>query len=244
MSFIKIDNISKNFLVNNKIRRVLDNINFEVNKGELSVILGPSGCGKTTFFNIMSRLIKQSEGKIFFENNELLLPNKKIGFVFQEPRLFPWLKVKENIAFGLELKKENEIKAKIAKYINLVGLKGFENSYPHELSGGMKQRVSLGRSLAINPTILLMDEPFGALDLQTRKEMSELILKIKKETGITILFITHNIKEAIFLADKIYLLSSRPAKIIRRIKIIEALKKDLKKIHQVEEQIEKIMTTA
>ena len=170
------------------------------------------------------------------------MPPHQIGVIFQETRLFPWLKVKENIAFGLKLKNKINLDEKVAKYIDIVGLKGFENLYPHELSGGMKQRVAIARTLAVEPEIILMDEPFGALDPKTRKKMHELVLEIKEKLDTTILFITHNLKEAVFLANKIYILSALPAKIIKEIEIPKVLRDDKNKIVEIENQITKIMT--
>lgn len=241
MKLIKVEHIGKNFINNSEMLEVLGDINFEVSRGETCVILGPSGCGKTTLFNIISGLTPTTSGKIIFENKEISSPHEKFGVIFQEARLFPWLKVKENIAFGLQLKNKDNLNKKLSKYIDIVGLKGFENLYPHELSGGMKQRVAIARTLTVEPEIILMDEPFGALDPKTRKKMHELVLEVKKKLGTTILFITHNIKEAVFLADKIYILSELPAKIIKEIKIPKSLREDKNKIIEIENQITKTM---
>src|SRR3989344_4804103 len=242
MKLIKVEHINKNFVNNGETLEVLGDINFEVDKGETSIILGPSGCGKTTLFNIIAGLIPATKGKVFFGNEEILSPHNQIGVIFQETRLFPWLKVKENIAFGLKLKNKINLDEKVAKYIDIVGLKGFENLYPHELSGGMKQRVAIARTLAVEPEIILMDEPFGALDPKTRKKMHEHVLEIKEKLDTTILFITHNLKEAVFLANKIYILSALPAKIIKEIEIPKVLRDDKNKIVEIENQITKIMT--
>ncbi len=239
MSLLTVKDIGKNFPVNGKDFWVLDKIDFKVEKGSLGVILGPSGCGKTTLFNIIAGLLPATNGEVYLEKTKISSPNPKIGVVFQEPRLFPWLKVRDNIAFGLRLKQIDDLEKHIAKYIELVGLSGFENFYPHEISGGMKQRVAIARTLAIKPDIILMDEPFGALDPKTRSAMQELILKIHQELNTTILFITHNIKEAVFLADKIYIFSALPAKIIKE---IEQKRKDSKDFLELESQIMKIMT--
>ncbi|PIV51058.1 nitrate ABC transporter ATP-binding protein [Candidatus Falkowbacteria bacterium CG_4_10_14_0_2_um_filter_36_22] len=244
MKLIKVEHINKNFVNNGESLKILGDINFKLDKGETSIILGPSGCGKTTLFNIIAGLIPATKGKIFFGNEEIVSPHKQIGVIFQETRLFPWLKVKENIAFGLKLKNKTNLDEKVVKYIDIVGLKGFENLYPHELSGGMKQRVAVARTLAVEPEFILMDEPFGALDPKTRKKMHELVLEIKEKLDTTILFITHNLKEAVFLADKIYILSALPAKIIKEIEIPKVLRNDKNKIIEIENQITKIMTEA
>lgn len=242
MNLIKVEHISKNFINNGEVLEVLGDINFEVGRGETSVILGPSGCGKTTLFSIIAGLIPATKGSIFFKNEETIFPHKKIGVVFQETRLFPWLKVRDNVAFGLESRDKLILSEKTSWYIDIVGLKGFENLYPHELSGGMKQRVAIARTLAVEPEIVLMDEPFGSLDPKTREKMHELILEIKEKLGTTILFITHNIKEAIILADKIYILSGLPTKIVKEMEISKDLHRDQNKIIEIESQITKIMT--
>lgn len=221
MNLIKIERIGKNFINNGEILEVLDDIDFEIEKGDISVILGPSGCGKTTLFNIVSGLIYPTKGSIIFDTTSLKNPVNALGVIFQDLRIFPWLSVFKNIAFGLSLKEgmgRVYLRQKVNDYIKLVGLDGFEKYYPHELSLGMKQRVAIARALIVEPKILLMDEPFSALDTKTKSLMHKLILKIKDDLDLTILFITHDIEEAVFLADKIFIMSPLPSKIIGTIK--------------------------
>lgn len=207
---LKVKNISKIFNSNGKRIQTLQNINTEVEKGSLVVLLGPTGCGKTTLLKIIARLIKPTTGSIEFNGN-------KIGVIFQHYNLFPWLNVRKNIEFGLKFKKIGKVekKKKINELLEIIGLQKFESFYPHELSGGMQQRVAIARTLAINPDLLLMDEPFGALDAHTKGKMQEFVLALQKKTKKTIIFVTHNIEEAIFLADKIYILSEQPGKVIK-----------------------------
>lgn len=193
----------------------LKDINLEVRESEFVVIVGPSGCGKSTLINLIGGLEHAEEGKIQVDGVNVTDPGAERGMVFQGYSLFPWLTVQKNVEFGLKMRRvpkgEREQRAK--EYIRLVGLDGFENALPRQLSGGMKQRAAIARTLANQPKILLMDEPFGALDAQTRVVMQELLAKISRETQNTILFITHDIDEAILLADRIYVMSCRPGTI-------------------------------
>jgi NitT/TauT family transport system ATP-binding protein len=183
--------------------------------GEFVCVLGPSGCGKTTLLRIIAGLEEPTSGKILLKNKEITGPGSDRGMVFQEFGLFPWRSVRKNIEFGLEIRKipKEERKAISDRYIDLVGLKGFETSHPNELSGGMKQRVGIARALANDPAILLMDEPFGALDAQTRNLMQKELLRIWSEMKKTVIFITHSVDEAVFVADRIVVMSARPGKI-------------------------------
>lgn len=213
---LRVEGVSKSFTKDKKVIRVLDRIDLTVSRGSFVSIIGPSGAGKTTLLKIIDGLIKPDSGKIIFEGEEVTSPPQKMGFVFQEFGLLPWRTVLGNVEFGLELRGvEKEERMRIAKkYISLVGLSGFENHYPHEISGGMKQRVGLARALAIEPDILLMDEPFASVDMQTREILQKHLLRIVKGTvPKTTLFVTHNIDEAIFLSDEIALLTARPSKV-------------------------------
>lgn len=200
---------------------VLEDIDLEVKEGEIVCILGPSGCGKTTLLRIIAGLIEKTSGEAIVDGHEISGPGPDRGMVFQDFALFPWRTVRKNIEFGLEIKKvAPEERSKIANhYIKLVGLEGFEDSHPHELSGGMKQRVGIARALANDPHILLMDEPFGALDSQTRNQMQTELLRIQEETKKTIIFITHSVDESVFLANRILILSSRPGHIVKEYRI-------------------------
>ncbi|MCC8067674.1 MAG: ABC transporter ATP-binding protein [Clostridiales bacterium] len=190
----------------------LQDVNLFVKESEFVMIVGPSGCGKTTLINIIGGLDTATSGEVLLDGHPVREASADRGMVFQGYSLFPWLTVQKNIEFGLKMKKvpAEERAAAAAKYIQLVGLEGFENALPKQLSGGMKQRVAIARTLANEPEVLLMDEPFGALDAQTRVVMQELLAKISQTTGTTILFITHDIDEAVLLGNRIYVMSRRP----------------------------------
>jgi NitT/TauT family transport system ATP-binding protein len=193
----------------------------KVYENEFVTIIGPSGCGKTTFLNILAGFIKPTQGKVFCDGKEVTGPGPDRGVVFQEDAVFPWLTVKENIELGLIAKgiPKEERERIVEHYIALVGLKGFEKALPKELSGGMKKRVDLARAYAINPTVLLMDEPFGPLDAQTRSKMQDELSRIWQNEKKTVLFVTHDIEEAIYLANKVIVFSSRPATIKKVINV-------------------------
>jgi len=214
-------NISHEYISKGKKNEVLREINLKVYENEFVTIIGPSGCGKTTFLNILAGFIKPTQGKVFCDGKEVTGPGPDRGVVFQEDAVFPWLTVKENIELGLIAKgilKEKREKI-VEHYIALVGLKGFEKALPKELSGGMKKRVDLARAYAINPAVLLMDEPFGPLDAQTRSKMQDELSRIWQNEKKTVLFVTHDIEEAIYLANKIVVFSSRPATIKKVINV-------------------------
>ena len=196
--------------------RVFDDISFTVGEGEFVSVIGASGCGKTTVLNLISGLNTPSGGSIFVDGWPVKGPGMDRGIVFQEFALFPWLTVAGNIAFGLKSMKlpAAERNQRVAHIVELVGLKSFADYYPNQLSGGMRQRVGLGRALAINPSVLLMDEPFGALDATTRDAMQNALADIWMETRKTVLFITHDIREAVFLSDRVLVLAGRPSKIV------------------------------
>ncbi|MGN0152541.1 MAG: ABC transporter ATP-binding protein [Wujia sp.] len=201
--------------------QALQDINLSIRENEFAVIVGPSGCGKSTLLNIIGGLDFATDGSVMVDGNEVKGPGVDRGFVFQGYSLFPWLSVQKNVEFGLKNKKiPKEERQKIAKkYIDVVNLTGFENALPKELSGGMKQRCAIARTLANEPSMLLMDEPFAALDAQTRVIMQELTASVSRKTGMTVLFITHDIDEAIILADTIYVMSRRPGTIMEAIPV-------------------------
>ncbi len=214
-------NVRKVFFVKNRETVALENLSLEVRAGELVTIVGTSGCGKSTFLRLVAGLVEPTSGLIEVDGRPVSGPGPDRGMVFQAYTLFPWLNTLDNIKFVLKKQRlsqpeQNEI---ARHYLNLVGLTGFEKAYPAQLSGGMKQRVAIARALAYNPAILLMDEPFGALDAQTRELMQELLLKVWAESQTTILFITHDVDEAIFLADRVYVMSARPGRIRREIEV-------------------------
>jgi ABC-type nitrate/sulfonate/bicarbonate transport system ATPase subunit len=184
----------------------------EINPGEFIALIGPSGCGKSTLLRLLAGLEQTSNGQILVDDEIVNSPSRSRGFVFQDPNLFPWLTVEGNVAFGLKLKGEHQSKkAEIQSFIDLVGLTGFEHAYPYELSGGMQQRVSLARALINYPSVLLLDEPFGALDAFTRMKMHDQLIKIWKEKKITMVMVTHDVEEAVYLADHIFAMTPRPA---------------------------------
>ncbi len=193
----------------------IDHVNLEVRDGEFVMIVGPSGCGKTTLINILGGLNDATDGTVLLDGKPVEGPGADRGMVFQGYSLFPWLSVQKNVEFGLKMKKipKEDRADRAKKFIDLVGLTGFEDALPKQLSGGMKQRVAIARTLANEPEILLMDEPFGALDAQTRVVMQELLADISKKTRTTILFITHDIDEAVLLGERIYVMSRRPGTI-------------------------------
>lgn len=193
--------------------RVLENVTFDVYEGEFVCIVGPSGCGKTTLLNMVAGFLSASQGSILIDGKPVTGPDKRRIFIFQENGVFPWLTVKENIGFGIHGMTSDEKTNLIARYVATVGLKGFENVYPHELSGGMKQRVEIARALATNPDILFMDEPFGALDYFTRLKMRAELISLWQREKKTILFVTHDVDEAVQLADRIIILTQRPSTI-------------------------------
>ena len=210
-----IENVSKRFQSKNKEINVLEKINLEVQKGKFICILGPSGCGKSTLLNIIAGLEKPSEGKVFLNGREVLSPGPDRVVMFQESALFPWLKVIDNVEFGMKIrgvpKKERHERA--LKYLKMVHLTKFKDVYVHQLSGGMKQRVALARALTLDSEVLHMDEPFAALDSQTKNILLLELQRIWWETKKTIIFVTHNIEEAVLLADKVVVMSSNPGKI-------------------------------
>ncbi len=199
---------------NEEIPAVLD-FNLDIAPREFVAVLGPSGCGKSTFMMMVAGLVDPTSGELRVEDDPVRGPDTRCGVVFQEYLLFPWKTVRQNVEFGPELRGLGKITlAELSnRFIRLVGLEGFEDRYPHELSGGMKQRVAIARALANDPRVLLMDEPFGALDALTRESLQAELLRIWQETTCTVLFVTHSIVEAVYLADRVVVMSKRPGRI-------------------------------
>jgi NitT/TauT family transport system ATP-binding protein len=194
---------------------VLQDINFKLYPREFVCLVGSSGCGKSTLLNIVAGLIKPTAGEVLVDGKVVTGPGSDRGMVFQGYTLYPWLTVAQNIAFGLQLRKlpKSEQRERVAYFLNVVGLTQFANSHPKQLSGGMKQRVAIARALANEPAVLLMDEPFGALDAQTKEQMQQFLMELWEQTHTTVLMITHDVEEAIFLSQRIYVMSSRPGQI-------------------------------
>lgn len=216
---MSIVNASKSYQTKSGPVHALANVSLDVREGEFLCILGPSGCGKTTLLWSMAGLHNLSSGAIRLGNDLIEKPHPQIAMIFQDANLLPWRNLQKNIELPFEIKHQKPDQPQIDKLLKRVGLGGFEQKYPRELSGGMQQRASIVRSLAVNPSVLLMDEPFGALDAFTRDEMNLLIQEIWMETGKTIAFVTHSIAEAIFLADRVAVMSARPGRIAEIIDI-------------------------
>ncbi|KRM30669.1 ABC transporter ATP-binding protein [Agrilactobacillus composti DSM 18527 = JCM 14202] len=215
MESIKVQGVSKRFTTKKGSVQALNSIDLAIEDKEFVTILGTSGCGKSTLLRIIGGLETASEGHVMCHGSQVTGPGPDRGMVFQQYSLFPWMTIQKNVEFGLKEKGVNKTKRiEIAKqYIDLVGLKGFEDLYPKNLSGGMQQRTALARGLANNPDVLLLDEPFGALDMQTREVMQELLLKVWQTSPKTIVMVTHDIEEAILLANRVVVMSARPGKI-------------------------------
>ena len=214
-SKLLLEKISRSFPSGNGTTPAIENLSLNVKEGEFLCIVGPSGCGKSTLLNIMAGLDRPTAGSIYANGQLVKGPVKGHVLIFQELGLFPWLNVRENVEFGLKMQGLNErLRRERARYfLRLVHLSRFENSYMHELSGGMRQRVALARALALEPQVLLMDEPFAALDAQTRDRLHEELERLWKETNSTIVFVTHNVREAVRLGDRVLLLTFRPGRI-------------------------------
>ncbi len=215
MSKVEFRSVTKRF----GAVEVLRPIDLAVSEGEFVCFLGPSGCGKSTLLNIVAGFLAPSEGEVAIDAVPVTRPDPRRIFVFQERGVFPWLTVQQNVGFGLHRIKDGEKRDRIAHYVQLVGLQGFEKAYPSELSGGMKQRLEVARALAVNPDVLYLDEPFGALDSITRLQMRRELLRIWQAEKKTILFVTHDIEESVQLADRVVVLSQRPARIRRIVEI-------------------------
>ena len=221
MTKLEIKNLTHTFVQKNSQLQVLDKLNFSVNTGQFVTLLGPSGCGKSTLFNIISGLLRPQTGEIYLSGKRIQGNTGAFGYMQQKDLLLQWRTVLKNVLIGPEIQKESLAKTKTEalKLLEQLGLQGFANSYPMQLSGGMRQRVALVRTLLFRKDILLLDEPFGALDAMTRTVMQSILLDIWHKGGQTVLLITHDIEEALLLADKIYVLTARPASIKAEVEI-------------------------
>lgn len=220
---VVISNVCKKFKKNNSNEDFisLNKVSFDIQDHEFVCLLGPSGCGKSTLLKIVSGLLKQDEGEVSVNGKPVIKPGSDRGMVFQDYALFPWLTVEKNIAIGLELKKKSkkEIKEKVSWVIGVVGLKGFEKHYPYQLSGGMKQRVAIARILVLESDILLMDEPFGALDAFTRMNLQEDLITLWEKQKFTTVFVTHDVDEAVYLSDRILVMTASPGEVKTVVKV-------------------------
>ena len=219
--FISIRNLRKIYPSQTGEVCAIQDVTFDVYRGEFITLVGPSGCGKTTLLKIISGLLTKTDGELTFTSEGDFDPRRQVGMVFQKPVLLKWRSIVDNVLLPVEILRMNPrpYYPKAMDLLNLVGLKGFEKSYPNELSGGMQQRASISRALIHDPQLLLMDEPFGALDALTREKMNLEILRIWQETKKTVLFVTHGIQEAVFLADRVIVLSARPARMTAAIEV-------------------------
>jgi NitT/TauT family transport system ATP-binding protein len=217
---IAAEAVTKSFGVDNSVL-ALAGVDLTIGAGEFVSVVGPSGCGKSTFLYMLGGFMFPSSGKLLVDGKPVVRPGVDRGIVFQEYALFPWLTVFENIAYGLRMARvpEKQLKETVQRYINLIGLSGFEQRFPRELSGGMKQRVALARTFVYGPDILLLDEPFGALDSQTRETMQDELLRLWQSSGKTVLMVTHDVNEAVYLSDRVCVMSKRPGRIVSEFRI-------------------------
>ena len=208
---VRVENLTKAF----DDLLVLDNVSFEVKEGDFLCIVGPTGCGKTTFLNLLTKLIEPTSGQILIDGVPADPHKHNISFVFQEPSAFPWLTTQQNLEYGLKIKKipKKEMEQRVNDIIELLGLERFRNAYPHEMSVSMEQRVVIGRAFAMHPDLLLMDEPYGQMDIKMRYYLEDEVIKLWKATGSTVIFITHNLEEAVYLANRVLVLSNKPASV-------------------------------
>lgn len=214
---VKVRNLTKKF----GDLTVLDHVSFDIERGEFVCIVGPTGCGKTTFLNLLVKLLEPTEGNIFIDGEEADPKKHNLSFVFQEPSAFPWLTVEQNIRFGQETKKRprQEIDQTTEYILEMLGLKDFRNKYPHELSASTEQRIVIGRSFAMKPDLLLMDEPYGQMDLKLRYYLEDEVIRLQQAAKSTVIFITHNIEEAVYLADRCLILSQKPTTVKEEVQI-------------------------
>lgn len=216
---LTITELNKKFIVDKQEVSILNNIDLTIKEGEFVTIVGHSGCGKSTLLKIIAGLVGYEEGEVVRNGKKVVEPAPDCGMVFQEHRLLPWLKIKANVGFGIKNLPKSEREELVNSHIDLVNLNGFENVYPGQLSGGMSQRAAIARGLVTNPSILLLDEPFGALDALTRIQMQKEILRIWKEKKTTMIMVTHDIDEAIYLGERVIVMSARPGEIKAIIKV-------------------------
>ncbi len=218
---IEFKNVHKDFVSKSDVLKVLDDINLSVESGEFVSIIGPSGCGKSTILDVLTGIVADYDGSVKVDGIPLEKSDKRMAYMQQKDLLMPWRTLLDNVILPLELQGENKetSKKRIVEMLPIFGLDGFENAYPNELSGGMRQRAALLRTILVDSDIMLLDEPFGALDAINRSKMQAWLLKIWNEYKHTVVFITHDIEEAIYLSDKVFILGNRPAKVLKELKI-------------------------
>ena len=226
---LEVQGLFKSFSQKGKTVVALQNIDLYLQPREFVCIVGASGCGKSTLLNIVAGLVQPCSGKVLVDGEAVPGPGADRGMVFQSYTLYPWLTVVDNIAFGLKLRRlpRADIKQRVSYYLDVVGLTKFAKAYPKQLSGGMKQRVAIARAMANEPEVLLMDEPFGALDAQTKEQMQKFLLELWEQTHTTILMITHDLEEAVFLSQRIYVMSAQPGQIKQEVKVQLPAQRDL-----------------
>ena len=217
--YIMVKNVNKQFVHEGETLEILKNIDFQVKKGEILCIVGASGCGKSTLLRMIAGIDQNHTGEVIIDGERITTPGKKRGMVFQEHRLFPWMNVEQNVGYVLHGISKKERKTLVKPFLELVGLQGFEKAYPRHLSGGMAQRAGIARALVTQPDVLLLDEPFGALDAFTKISLQKELKKIQKKFQTTMILVTHDIEEAVFLGDSILVLSSRPGKIRKQLSV-------------------------
>lgn len=237
---LTVENLHKTYVSNGSSTSALVDINLRIEEGEFVCLLGPSGCGKSTLLKIIAGLIPATSGRIVINGKPVSGPGPERAVVFQDYALFPWMTVRHNVEFGLEARKlpaaeRHEVSSRLLK---VVGLSDFAERFPHQLSGGMKQRVSIARALAVDPSLLLMDEPFGALDAQTRQLLQHELLRIWREYRKTVVFVTHSIEEAIYLSDRIVVMTARPGRVKQIVMVTEARPRDMASIDMNQRQRE------
>ncbi|MBI2371369.1 MAG: ABC transporter ATP-binding protein [Deltaproteobacteria bacterium] len=221
MAEITLDRLGKLYPTGRAATRALEEVSLKIGDGQFVSVVGPSGCGKTTLLNLIAGFERSTSGRVLVDGRPVERPGPDRGVVFQEPGLLPWLSTRENIAIGMRIQGRGkaEIEARVTGLLQAMGLLPFRDCYPFELSGGMRQRVAIARALALDPRVLLMDEPFGALDAMTREIMQELLLRIWEEDQKTVLFVTHDLEEAILLSDLVFIMTARPGRLKREIPV-------------------------
>lgn len=225
---IKVSNVYKSYENGSTVNHVLDNVSFNVKKGEIVTLLGESGCGKSTLLNMVGGFAKADDGKVLLEGKEVKRPTKKCVMLFQQRNLLPWRSVMKNVELGLEGEKmsSDTKKSRVLDALKLVGLEKHLHQFPHELSGGMQQRVAIARAFAMQPDVILMDEPFAALDTFNRYHLQDELIRIQSQMKTTILLVTHDIDEAVYLSDRVLIMSSHPGKVYKEVKVIQMKPRD------------------